>query len=213
MNKVILNKMFTALSLTSIDVKALEKNLYYLLDHKKESDGIPSDTFFKVSNLCIKYEKPLQNVPISGLMLYKSTAELSYLLHTQSKNVDLDLVESKLDLDSIDLDTISNSCAELIAIKKRLIECLCDDIAAYIDSEHYGFNEITLASRKFISNFIKFIVENYSRPDYIEIFKLRYVNEITGYELFLMDQVFKLSEDNLDLFKTNRSILDILRGK
>ena len=84
MNTVILNEMFTKLYLASIDVKALRENLYNLLEHKHKSDT-PSDILFQLSSSCIEYEKPLNNVPISGLMLYKDNVQLSYLVHTQSK--------------------------------------------------------------------------------------------------------------------------------
>ena len=106
MNKAILTEMFTKLKLASVDAKVLRENLYNLLEHKNKPDT-PSDTLFEVASLCIEYEKPLKNVPISGLMLYKNNVELSYLVHTQSKNVDIDLVKSGLDLDSIDINKVS----------------------------------------------------------------------------------------------------------
>lgn len=211
MNKTILTEMFTTLKLASIDVKVLRENLYNLLEHKHKSDT-PSDLLFQLSSSCIEYEKPLKNVPISGLMLYKNNVELSYLVHTQSKNVDIDLVKSGLDLDSIDLDTVSDRCGELIAVNKRLIERLCEDIAAYIESEQCVFNGMSISSRKFISDFLKFVVDSYTRSDYMEVFKLRYKNGVTGFELFLIDLVFESAEDSLELFKTNRAMLDILRG-
>ena len=211
MNKAILTEMFTKLKLASVDVKALRENLYNVLEHKNKSDT-PSDTLFEVASLCIEYEKPLKNVPISGLMLYKDNVELSYLVHTQAKSVDTDLVKSGLDLDSIDLNTVSDRCGELIAVNKRLIERLCDDIAAYIESEQCVFNGMSISSRKFISDFLKFVVDSYTRSDYMDVFKLRYKGGVTGFELFLIDLVFESAEDSLDLFKTNRAMLDLLRG-
>lgn len=211
MNKVILNEMFTKLYLASIDVKALQENLYNVLKHKNKSD-IPSDTIFQVSSLCIEYEKPLKNVPISGLMLYKTTVELSYLIHTQAKSVDSDLVKSGLDLDSIDLNTVSDRCAELIAVNKVLIARLCDDIATYIENDRCVYNGMSLSSRKFISDFLKFVVDSYTRSDYMEVFKLRYKGGVTGFELFLIDLVFESAEDSLKLFKTNRAMVESIRG-
>ena len=211
MNKAILTEMFTKLYLASIDVKALRENLYNLLEHKHKSDT-PSDTLFEVASLCIEYERPLKNVPISGLMLYKDNVELSYLIHTQSKNVDTDLVKSGLDLDSIDINKVSDRCAELIAINKVLIARLCDDIATYIENDRCVYNGMSLSSRKFISDFLKFVVDSYTRSDYLEIFKLRYKGGITGFELFLIDLVFESAEDNLKLFKTNRAMVESIRG-
>ena len=211
MNKTILTEMFTKLYSASIDVKALRENLYNLLEHKHKSDT-PSDTLFEVASLCIEYEKPLKNVPISGLMLYKDNVELSYLIHTQAKSVDTDLVKSGLDLDSIYLNTVSDRCGELIAINKKLIERLCDDIAAYIESEQCVFNGMSISSRKFISDFLKFVVDSYTRSDYMELFKLRYKGGITGFELFLIDLVFEAAEDNLKLFNTNRAMVESIRG-
>lgn len=211
MNKAILTEMFTTLKLASVDVKALRENLYNLLEHKNKSDT-PSDTLFEVSALCVGYEKLLKNVPISGLMLYKGNVELSYLVHTQAKSVDTDLVKSGLDLDSIDINIVSDRCGELIAINKKLIERLCDDIAAYIESEQCVFNGMSISSRKFISDFLKFVVDNYRRSDYLEVFKLRYKGGVTGFEMFLIDLVLEAAEDNLEPFKTNRAMLDLLRG-
>ena len=209
MNKTILTEMFTKLYLASIDVKALRENLYNLLEHKHKSDT-PSDILFQVASSCVEYEKPLKNVPISGLMLYKDNVQLSYLVHTQSKNVDTDLVKSGLDLDSIDI--VSDRCAELIAINKVLIARLCDDIATYIENDRCVYNGMSLSSRKFISDFLKFVVDSYTRSDYLEIFKLRYKGGVTGFELFLIDLVFESAEDNLKLFKTNRAMVESIRG-
>jgi hypothetical protein len=211
MNKTILTEMFTKLYLASIDVKALRENLYNLLEHKHKSDT-PSDILFQVASSCIEYEKPLKNVPISGLMLYKDNVQLSYLVHTQSKNVDTDLVKSGLDLDSIDINIVSDRCAELIAINKVLIARLCDDIATYIENDRCVYNGMSLSSRKFISDFLKFVVDSYTRSDYMEVFKLRYKGGITGFELFLIDLVFESAEDNLKLFKTNRAMVESIRG-
>lgn len=211
MNKVILNEMFTKLYLASMDVRVLRENLYNLLEHKNKSDT-PSDLLFQLSSSCIEYESPLKNVPISGLMLYKDNVQLSYLVHTQSKNVDTDLVKSGLDLDSIDINKVSDRCAELIAVNKVLIVRLCDDIAAYIENDHCVYNGMSLASRKFISDFLKFVVDSYTRSDYLEVFKLRYKGGITGFELFLIDLVFESAEDNLKLFKTNRAMVESIRG-
>lgn len=211
MNKAILTEMFTKLKLASVDVKALRENLYNILEHKNKPDT-PSDTLFEVSALCVGYEKLLKNVPISGLMLYKNNVELSYLVHTQAKSVDTDLVKSGLDLDSIDISTVSDRCGELIAINKKLIERLCDDIAAYIESEQCVFNGMSISSRKFISDFLKFVVDNYRRSDYLEVFKLRYKGVVTGFELFLIDLVFESAEDSLKLFKTNRAMVESIRG-
>jgi hypothetical protein len=211
MNKTILTEMFTKLYLASIDVKALRENLYNLLEHKHKSDT-PSDILFQVASSCIEYEKPLKNVPISGLMLYKDNVQLSYLVHTQSKNVDTDLVKSGLDLDSIDINIVSDRCAELIAINKVLIARLCDDIATYIENDRCVYNGMSLSSRKFISDFLKFVVDSYTRSDYMEVFKLRYKGGVTGFELFLIDLVFESAEDNLKLFKTNRAMVESIRG-
>lgn len=211
MNKTILTEMFTKLYLASIDVKALRENLYNLLEHKHKSDT-PSDILFQVASSCIEYEKPLKNVPISGLMLYKDNVQLSYLVHTQSKNVDTDLVKSGLDLDSIDINIVSDRCAELIAINKVLIARLCDDIATYIENDRCVYNGMSLSSRKFISDFLKFVVDSYTRSDYMEVFKLRYKGGITGFELFLIDLVFESAEDNLKLFNTNRAMVESIRG-
>lgn len=211
MNKTILTEMFTKLNLASIDVKVLRENLYNLLEHKHKSDT-PSDILFQVASSCIEYEKPLKNVPISGLMLYKDNVELSYLVHTQSKNVDTDLVKSGLDLDSIDINIVSDRCAELIAINKVLIARLCDDIATYIENDRCVYNGMSLSSRKFISDFLKFVVDSYTRSDYMEVFKLRYKGGITGFELFLIDLVFESAEDNLKLFNTNRAMVESIRG-
>lgn len=211
MNKTILTEMFTKLYLASIDVKALRENLYNLLEHKHKSDT-PSDILFQVASSCIEYEKPLKNVPISGLMLYKDNVQLSYLVHTQSKNVDTDLVKSGLDLDSIDINIVSDRCAELIAINKVLIARLCDDIATYIENDRCVYNGMSLSSRKFISDFLKFVVDSYTRSDYLEVFKLRYKGGVTGFELFLIDLVFEAAEDNLKLFNTNRAMVESIRG-
>lgn len=211
MNKTILTEMFTKLYLASIDVKALRENLYNLLEHKHKSDT-PSDILFQVASSCIEYEKPLKNVPISGLMLYKDNVQLSYLVHTQSKNVDTDLVKSGLDLDSIDINIVSDRCAELIAINKVLIARLCDDIATYIENDRCVYNGMSLSSRKFISDFLKFVVDSYTRSDYLEVFKLRYKGGVTGFELFLIDLIFESAEDNLKLFKTNRVMVESIRG-
>lgn len=211
MNKTILTEMFTKLYLASIDVKALRENLYNLLEHKHKSDT-PSDILFQVASSCIEYEKPLKNVPISGLMLYKDNVQLSYLVHTQSKNVDTDLVKSGLDLDSIDINIVSDRCAELIAINKVLIARLCDDIATYIENDRCVYNGMSLSSRKFISDFLKFVVDSYTRSDYMDVFKLRYKGGITGFELFLIDLVFESAEDNLKLFNTNRAMVESIRG-
>ena len=211
MNKTILTEMFTKLYLASIDVKALRENLYNLLEHKHKSDT-PSDILFQVASSCIEYEKPLKNVPISGLMLYKDNVQLSYLVHTQSKNVDTDLVKSGLDLDSIDINIVSDRCAELIAINKVLIARLCDDIATYIENDRCVYNGMSLSSRKFISDFLKFVVDSYTRSDYFEVFKLRYKGGVTGFELFLIDLVFESAEDNLKLFNTNRAMVESIRG-
>lgn len=211
MNKTILTEMFTKLYSASVDVKALRENLYNLLEHKNKPDT-PSDTLFEVASLCIEYEKPLKNVPISGLMLYKDNVELSYLVHTKAKRVDTDLVKSGLDLDSIDLNTVSDRCAELIAVNKVLIARLCDDIATYIENDRCVYNGMSLSSRKFISDFLKFVVDSYTRSDYMEVFKLRYKGGITGFELFLIDLVFESAEDNLKLFKTNRAMVESIRG-
>lgn len=211
MNKAILTEMFTKLKLASVDAKVLRENLYNLLEHKNKLDT-PSDTLFEVASLCIEYEKPLKNVPISGLMLYKDNVQLSYLVHTQSKNVDTDLVKSGLDLDSIDINKVSDRCAELIAVNKVLITRLCDDIATYTESECCVFNGMSLTSRKFISDFLKFVVDNYTRSDYMEVFKLRYKGGVTGFELFLIDLVFEAAEDNLKLFNTNRAMVESIRG-
>ena len=211
MNKTILTEMFTKLYLASIDVKALRENLYNLLEHKHKSDT-PSDILFQVASSCVEYEKPLKNVPISGLMLYKDNVQLSYLVHTQSKNVDTDLVKSGLDLDSIDINIVSDRCAELIAINKVLIARLCDDIATYIENDRCVYNGMSLSSRKFISDFLKFVVDSYTRSDYLEVFKLRYKGGVTGFELFLIDLVFESAEDNLKLFKTNRAMVESIRG-
>lgn len=211
MNKTILTEMFTKLYLASIDVKALRENLYNLLEHKHKSDT-PSDILFQVASSCIEYEKPLKNVPISGLMLYKDNVQLSYLVHTQSKNVDTDLVKSGLDLDSIDINKVSDICAELIAINKVLIARLCDDIATYIENDRCVYNGMSLSSRKFISDFLKFVVNSYTRSDYMEVFKLRYKGGVTGFELFLIDLVFETAEDELKLFKTNKAMVESIRG-
>lgn len=211
MNKTILTEMFTKLYLASIDVKALRENLYNLLEHKHKSDT-PSDILFQVASSCIEYEKPLKNVPISGLMLYKDNVQLSYLVHTQSKNVDTDLVKSGLDLDSIDINIVSDRCAELIAINKVLIARLCDDIATYIENDRCVYNGMSLSSRKFISDFLKFVVDSYRKSDYMEVFKLRYKGGITGFELFLIDLVFETAEDELKLFKTNKAMVESIRG-
>lgn len=211
MNKAILTEMFTKLKLASVDAKVLRENLYNLLEHKNKPDN-PSDTLFEVASLCIEYEKPLKNVPISGLMLYKNNVELSYLVHTQSKNVDTDLVKSGLDLDSIDINIVSDRCAELIAINKVLIARLCDDIATYIENDRCVYNGMSLSSRKFISDFLKFVVDSYTRSDYMEVFKLRYKGGVTGFELFLIDLVFETAEDELKLFKTNRAMVESIRG-
>lgn len=211
MNKAILTEMFTKLKLASVDVKALRENLYNLLEHKNKSDT-PSDTLFEVASLCIEYEKPLKNVPISGLMLYKDNVELSYLVHTQDKSVDTDLVKSGLDLDSIDLNTVSDRCGELIAVNKVLIARLCEDIGTYIENDRCVYNGMSISSRKFISDFLKFIVDNYTRSDYMEVFKLRYKGVVTGFELFLIDLVFESAEDSLELFKTNRAMVESIRG-
>lgn len=211
MNKAILTEMFTKLKLASVDAKVLRENLYNLLEHKNKPDT-PSDTLFEVASLCIEYEKPLKNVPISGLMLYKNNVELSYLVHTQSKNVDTDLVKSGLDLDSIDINIVSDRCAELIAINKVLIARLCDDIATYIENDRCVYNGMSLSSRKFISDFLKFVVDSYTRSDYFEVFKLRYKGGVTGFELFLIDLIFESAEDNLKLFKTNRAMVESIRG-
>ena len=211
MNKTILTEMFTKLYSASINVKTLRENLYNLLEHKHKSDT-PSDILFQLSSSCIEYEKPLKNVPISGLMLYKDNVQLSYLVHTQSKNVDTDLVKSGLDLDSIDINKVSDRCAELIAINKVLIARLCDDIATYIENDRCVYNGMSLSSRKFISDFLKFVVDSYTRSDYMEVFKLRYKGGITGFELFLIDLVFESAEDNLKLFKTNRAMVESIRG-
>lgn len=211
MNKTILTEMFTKLYSASIDVKALRENLYNLLEHKHKSDT-PSDILFQVASSYIEYEKPLKNVPISGLMLYKDNVQLSYLVHTQSKNVDTDLVKSGLDLDSIDINIVSDRCAELIAINKVLIARLCDDIATYIENDRCVYNGMSLSSRKFISDFLKFVVDSYRRSDYLEVFKLRYNEGVTGFEMFLIDLVLEAAEDNLEPFKTNRAMIDLLRG-
>lgn len=211
MNKAILTEMFTKLKLASVDAKVLRENLYNLLEHKNKPDT-PSDTLFEVASLCIEYEKPLKNVPISGLMLYKDNVELSYLVHTQAKSVDTDLVKSGLDLDSIDINKVSDRCAELIAVNKVLITRLCDDIATYIENDRCVYNGMSLSSRKFISDFLKFVVNSYTRSDYMEVFKLRYKGGVTGFELFLIDLVFESAEDSLELFKTNKAMLDLLRG-
>lgn len=211
MNKAILTEMFTKLKLASVDAKVLRENLYNLLEHKNKPDT-PSDTLFEVASLCIEYEKPLKNVPISGLMLYKNNVELSYLVHTQSKNVYIDLVKSGLDLDSIDINKVSDRCAELIAVNKVLIARLCDDIATYIENDRCVYNGMSLSSRKFISDFLKFVVDSYTRSDYMEVFKLRYKGGITGFELFLIDLVFETAEDELKLFKTNKAMVESIRG-
>lgn len=211
MIKTILTEMFTKLKLASVDVKALRENLYNLLEHKNKPDT-PSDTLFEVASLCIEYERPLKNVPISGLILYKDNVELSYLVHTQAKSVDTDLVKSGLDLDSIDLGTVSDRCGELIAVNKVLIARLCEDIGTYIENDRCIYNGMSISSRKFISDFLKFIVDNYTRSDYMEVFKLRYKGGVTGFELFLIDLVFESAEDSLELFKTNRAMIDLLRG-
>lgn len=211
MNKAILTEMFTTLKLASVDVKVLRENLYNLLEHKNKSDT-PSDTLFEVASLCIEYEKPLKNVPISGLMLYKDNVELSYLVHTQAKSVDTDLVKLGLDLDSIDLNTVSDRCGELIAVNKVLIARLCEDIGTYIENDRCVYNGMSISSRKFISDFLKFIVDNYTRSDYMDVFKLRYKGVVTGFELFLIDLVFESAEDSLELFKTNRAMVESIRG-
>lgn len=211
MNKVILNEMFTKLYLASMDVRVLRENLYNLLEHKNKSDT-PSDLLFQLSSSCIEYESSLKNVPISGLMLYKDNVQLSYLVHTQSKNVDTDLVKSGLDLDSIDINKVSDRCAELIAINKVLIACLCDDIATYIENDRCVYNGMSLSSRKFISDFLKFVVDSYTRSDYLEVFKLRYKGGVTGFELFLIDLIFESAEDNLKLFNTNRAMVESIKG-
>lgn len=211
MNKTILTEMFTKLYSASIDVKVLRENLYNLLEHKHKSDT-PSDLLFQLSSSCIEYEKPLKNVPISGLMLYKDNVQLSYLVHTQSKNVDTDLVKSGLDLDSIDINMVSDRCAELIAVNKVLIARLCDDIATYIENDRCVYNGMSLSSRKFISDFLKFVVNSYTRSDYMEVFKLRYKGGVTGFELFLIDLVFETAEDELKLFKTNKAMVESIRG-
>lgn len=211
MNKAILTEMFTKLKLASVDAKVLRENLYNLLEHKNKPDT-PSDTLFEVASSCIEYEKPLKNVPISGLMLYKNNVELSYLIHTKSKNVDTDLVKSGLDLDSIDINKVSDRCAELIAVNKVLIVRLCDDIATYIENDRCVYNGMSLSSRKFISDFLKFVVDSYTRSDYMEVFKLRYKGGVTGFELFLIDLVFETAEDELKLFKTNKAMVESIRG-
>lgn len=211
MNKAILTEMFTKLKLASVDVKVLRENLYNVLEHKNKSDT-PSDTLFGVASLCIEYERPLKNVPISGLMLYKDNVELSYLVHTQAKSVDTDLVKSGLDLDSIDLNTVSDRCGELIAVNKVLIARLCEDIGTYIENDRCVYNGMSISSRKFISDFLKFIVDNYTRSDYMDVFKLRYKGVVTGFELFLIDLVFESAEDSLELFKTNRAMVESIRG-
>lgn len=211
MNKTILTEMFTKLKLASVDVKVLRENLYNILEHKNKSDT-PSDTLFEVASLCIEYEKPLKNVPISGLMLYKDNVELSYLVHTQAKSVDTDLVKSGLDLDSIDLNTVSDRCGELIAVNKVLIARLCEDIGTYIENDRCVYNGMSISSRKFISDFLKFIVDSYTRSDYMDVFKLRYKGVVTGFELFLIDLVFESAEDSLELFKTNRAMVESIRG-
>lgn len=211
MNKAILTEMFTTLKLASVDVKALRENLYNILEHKNKPDT-PSDTLFEVASLCIEYEKPLKNVPISGLMLYKDNVELSYLVHTQAKSVDTDLVKSGLDLDSIDINIVSDRCGELIAVNKVLIARLCEDIGTYIENDRCVYNGMSISSRKFISDFLKFIVDNYTRSDYMEVFKLRYKGVVTGFELFLIDLVFESAEDSLELFKTNRAMVESIRG-
>ena len=71
---------------------------------------------------------------------------------------------------------------------------------------------MSLTSRKFISDFLKFVVDSYTRSDYEYVFKLRYKGGVTGFELFLIDLVFESAEDNLKLFNTNRAMVESIRG-
>lgn len=71
---------------------------------------------------------------------------------------------------------------------------------------------MSLSSRKFISDFLKFVVDSYTRSDYMEVFKLRYKGGVTGFELFLIDLVFETAEDELKLFKTNKAMVESIRG-
>lgn len=215
MNKDILNEMYGMLSLLSIEKEALKKNLYYLLQHKNKSDNKQNeiiDVVYQMATSAIEYEKSLKDIPFSGLYLHKKIIEPSYLMHISSKYIHIDLEESGLDLNSIDLEKVIDKCSELTAINKALITRLCDDIATYTESECCVFNGMSLTSRKFISDFLKFVVNSYTRSDYLEVFKLRYKGGITGFELFLIDLVFESAEDNLKLFNTNRAMVESIRG-
>ena len=214
MDTKILDLMINELHLLNKEKNVMNSNLYYILKVKwpNAEDVVRSSEDHVYSH--IGYERIYRNLSYSALQIYKYTyVNHKYTTMTSMQDRFRTVKEAGLviDVNNMDIDKMVDACGLVFAIDKLMISRLCKDIAEIIVREIDVSKEMFMSSIKFLQGFLEFIVEYHNYEDYKERFISRYRDGITGFELFLISEMFKIVK-NLKLFNTDESMLDLLRG-
>ena len=211
----ILDLMVNELHQLYKEKRVMDINLYYILKVKwpNAEDVVRSSEDHVYSH--IGYERVYRNLSYSALQIYKSSyVNHKYMVSTSIRDSYTTMRESGLviDKDYMKIDKMIDACGLVFAIDKLMISRLCKDIAEIIVGEIDISKEMFMSSIRFLQGFLEFIVEYHNYEDYKDRFISRYRDGITGFELFLISEMFKIVK-NLKLFNTDESMLDLLRGK
>ena len=214
MDTKILNLMLNELHLLYKEKRIMNDNLYYILKVKwpNAEDVVRCSEDNVYSH--IGYERMFKNLSYSALQIYKSSyVNHKYMVSTSMRDTNTTMKEAGLfiDKDNMKIDKIVDACGLVFAIDKLMISRLCKDIAEIIVREIDVSEEMFISSIRFLAGFLEFIVEYHNYEDYKEKFISKYRDGITGFELFLISEMFKIVK-NLKLFNTDESMLDLLRG-
>ena len=213
MDTKILDLMLNELHLLYKEKRVMNDNLYYILKVKwpNAEDVIRCSEDSVYSH--IGYERMYRNLSYSALQIYKSKYVNHKYMVSTSMRVNNSMKDAGLfiDKDNMKIDEMVDACGLVFAIDKLMISRLCKDIAEIIVREIDVYEEMFMSSIRFLQGFLEFIVEYHNYEDYKERFISKYRNGITGFELFLINEMFKIVS-NLKLFNTDESMLDLLRG-
>lgn len=214
MDKLILKSMIKELYLLAEEKEVMNSNLYYILRAKwpEDRDILERSNDHVYSH--IGYERMYKDLTYSALQIYKSRyANHKYMVTTAITDISKTMREARLviDINNMEIDKMLDVCGLIFAIDKLLISKLCRDIAEIIVREINVSEEMFMSSIRFLKDFLEFIVDDYNYDDYKDRFISRYRDGITGFELFLISEMFKIAGD-LKLFNTSKDMLDLLRG-
>ena len=214
MDKLILKSMIQELYLLAEEKEVMNSNLYYILKAKwpKDIDVLERSNDHVYSH--IGYERMYKDLTYSALQIYKSTHAVNKYITTTGMSSTNKLMRTAvpvIHVKNTKIDKMIDVCGLIFAIDKLLISRLCRDIAEIIVREINVSEEMFISSIKFLKGFLEFIVDYYNYDDYKDRFISRYRDGITGFELFLISEMFKIAS-NLKLFNTGKDMLDLLRG-